>query len=182
MNRIVKRQGAAPAWVELNGEYEAELRLFRSMLEDQWTRRASRMILSGPLPLRRGLEDESRRAEVARSFRDREWAAQEQAYHAHEVARLNEIVRRHNHLAPFFARKGLLQLERELDDMYTRAVPLLVARITQGLRDSEATRRQQHPRGTIDQSQGQGQGQGIGLGLLLALRRTLEWARAKMGV
>lgn len=46
MNRIIKRQGAAPPWVELNSELESDLRSFRARLQENWVRRASRMITS----------------------------------------------------------------------------------------------------------------------------------------
>ena len=48
MNRIVKRQGSAPPWVELNSELERELKSWRQRLDDSWVRRASRMITSSP--------------------------------------------------------------------------------------------------------------------------------------
>lgn len=129
MNRIVKRQGAAPPWVELNMELEAELASWRGRVEDAWIRRASRMITTSshlsaglePLPKgRRGLED------MARRYRDPEWVEREGSYHGIEVKRLNELVRRHNHLAPFTARKGLLRVDLELGAMYARAEEKLV--------------------------------------------------------
>lgn len=138
MNRIVKRQGAAPPWVELNMELEAELASWRGRMDDTWVRRASRMITtsstlcSGLTPLPAG---EGGLQDVATRYRDREWEERERAYHTLEVKRLNELVRRHNHLAPFTARKGLLMVELELEAMYKRVVPRLVAEVSRVLEE-----------------------------------------------
>ncbi len=151
MNRIVKRQGAAPPWVELNMELESELGAWRGRVADNWIRRASRMISTSPT-LSSGLEplpssyatrapaqqdagEEASRVpseaelkllDIAKRYRDVEWEEREQAYHTLEVKRLNELIRKHNHLAPFTARKGLMMLDLELKAIYDKAVPRLV--------------------------------------------------------
>ncbi|TKY88977.1 hypothetical protein EX895_002218 [Sporisorium graminicola] len=170
MNRIVKRQGAAPPWVELNMELETELRSWRQRFDDSWVRRATRMITTSPT-LGEGLEalplpaahgsnalstgtaeiaaaetgaeaklvlevpaartaGEQRLIDVASRFRDPEWEARERAYHTHEMKRLNDLVRKHNHLAPFTARKGLMVLDVELAAMWTRTLPRLVYEVS----------------------------------------------------
>ncbi|SNX86979.1 uncharacterized protein MEPE_05688 [Melanopsichium pennsylvanicum] len=179
MNRIVKRQGAAPPWVELNIELESELSHWRTRFTESWIRRASRMITTSstlaqglePLPLtakvgpnavagvqiraereevdpkidptKTGAEaklvlevpaartpGEQRLVEVATQYRDAGWEKREKAYHVHELKRLNDLIRKHNHLAPFTARKGLMVLDVELGHMYTRALPKLVYEIS----------------------------------------------------
>ena len=173
MNRIVKRQGAAPPWVELNMELERELGSWRQRFADSWVRRASRMITTSStlsegleaLPLtasqganavtgadevdpkievgEKGAEaklvleipaartpGEQRLVDVATRYRDAEWEERERAYHVHELKRLNDLIRKHNHLAPFTARKGLMVLDVELGAMYTRALPRLVHEIS----------------------------------------------------
>ncbi|SPO31137.1 uncharacterized protein UTRI_05216_B [Ustilago trichophora] len=172
MNRIVKRQGAAPPWVELNMELESELGSWRGRVVDGWVRRASRMITTSgtlseglePLPLpsssgmnaieggevdptiapgEKGAEaklvlevpaartpGEQKLVDVASRYRDAEWEERERAYHTHELKRLNDLIRKHNHLAPFTARKGLMVLDVELGAMYTRALPRLVREIS----------------------------------------------------
>lgn len=149
MNRIVKRQGAAPPWVGLNMELETELASWRDRLVDAWVRRASRMITTsstlsaGLKPLegevgeggKEGLKDGERALlNTARRYRDEEWEQRERSFHQHELKRLNELIRRHNHLAPFTARKGLMVLDVELGSMYDRAVPRLVQEISSILR------------------------------------------------
>ncbi|SPO30599.1 uncharacterized protein UTRI_05216 [Ustilago trichophora] len=172
MNRIVKRQGAAPPWVELNMELESELGSWRGRVVDGWVRRASRMITTSgtlseglePLPLpsssganaieggemdptiapgEKGAEaklvleipaartpGEQKLIDVATRYRDAEWEERERAYHTLELKRLNDLIRKHNHLAPFTARKGLMVLDVELGAMYTRALPRLVREIS----------------------------------------------------
>ncbi|EST08886.1 DnaJ, subfamily C [Kalmanozyma brasiliensis GHG001] len=146
MNRIVKRQGAAPPWVELNMELETELAGWRGRFDEGWVRRASRMIITSslrdglePLPLTSHSAEaipparttgEARLVEVATRYRDAEWETRERSYHAHEVKRLNDLVRRHNHLAPFTARKGLMVLDVELAAMYKRTLPKLVYEVS----------------------------------------------------
>jgi len=48
MNRIIKRQGSAPPWVELAGDLERDIISFRSRMTEGWVRRAARMITSTP--------------------------------------------------------------------------------------------------------------------------------------
>ncbi|KAI3484826.1 hypothetical protein L1887_51880 [Cichorium endivia] len=62
MNRIVKRQGAAPPWVELNTELDAQLQSWRARCADSWVRRASRMITTSHLAS--GLEPLNSEAEA----------------------------------------------------------------------------------------------------------------------
>ncbi|EPQ27800.1 uncharacterized protein PFL1_04545 [Pseudozyma flocculosa PF-1] len=284
MNRIVKRQGAAPPWVELNAELEDEVGKFRYRLVEQWCRRAVRMVISSG-SMRSGLEaldhsqapppaasssgaaapavspfgkerdtapplysfipparteGEQRTLDLAARYRDPEWLERERAYHAHEIQRLNEIVRRHNHLAPFHARKGLMSVDREIGDLYERARPELVRRLSAAIRDQsgagrgadgagadgkkekEATRdvwgrivawgearptesgqrgggwwgnsvgsagerdspvSYQDGRAGADEGAGRRRaGETPSLGLLVALRRTIDWAKERIGV
>ena len=59
--------------------------------------------------------------------------SRERAYHTHEVKRLNDLLRRHNHLAPFTARKGLILLDAELAMMMSRSLPRLIGEVRAGL-------------------------------------------------
>ncbi|GAC93221.1 hypothetical protein PHSY_000784 [Pseudozyma hubeiensis SY62] len=165
MNRIVKRQGAAPAWVELNMELESEVSGWKGRLDEGWIRRASRMITTSstladglePFPLDTTIEPSDkdsgtwidgkqillprattpgsqRLLDVASRYRDAEWEARETSYHQLELKRLNDLIRKHNHLAPFTARKGLMVLDIELANMYARTLPKLVFEISSILR------------------------------------------------
>ncbi|PWN96166.1 hypothetical protein FA09DRAFT_310877, partial [Tilletiopsis washingtonensis] len=132
MNRLVKRQGAAPPFVELNSELEAAHTGFRAKLIDAWVRRASRMLLadtslnhlSAP-----GIDDvalEAALQELARTHRDVEWERAERAFHEVSVKEVNNAVRKYNGIAPFHARRALITVEAELQRALTNAAPALV--------------------------------------------------------
>ncbi|KAJ7334740.1 hypothetical protein DFH08DRAFT_784815 [Mycena albidolilacea] len=114
MNRIVRRNGAAPPWVQLQAELDAALATFRALLHAGWTRHAVRAItLHG---VRAGEDDAA-----LRGFRDPAWARREAAYHATALAEVNERVRQYNALAPYAVRRPLYVLEAELAGTYDRA-------------------------------------------------------------
>lgn len=70
-NRIVKSQGAAPPWIELQRDLDMALETFRSELRQAWFRRATRM---------RSLDviTRSTLTEVREGWRDPDWEAREQ--------------------------------------------------------------------------------------------------------
>jgi len=114
MNRIVQRQGAAPPWVEIQGELEAAAASFRSVLKQSWVRRAVRMLtLSGSRSLLRELS----LAEV-RALRDGEWEARERVYHESALEEVNALVRKYNALAPYAVRRAYYVRDVELARAY----------------------------------------------------------------
>ncbi|KAF7361278.1 DUF1992 domain-containing protein [Mycena sanguinolenta] len=113
MNRIVKRNGAAPPWVQLQGELDASLGTFRALLLSGWTRHAVRVItLHGVHTVN---------PDALKAFRDPAWAVREANYHAAALAEVNERVRQYNALAPYAVRRSLYVLEAELAATYERA-------------------------------------------------------------
>jgi len=114
MNRIVQRQGAAPPWVEIQGELEAAVASFRSVLKQSWVRRAVRMLtLSGSRPSLRELS-----LAEARALRDEEWEARERAYHESALEEVNALVRKYNALAPYAVRRAYYVRDVELAREY----------------------------------------------------------------
>ncbi|KAI0796255.1 hypothetical protein BC629DRAFT_1698197 [Irpex lacteus] len=114
MNRIVQRNGAAPPWIEIQGELDSALNSFRNALRDSWTRRAIRMLmLSRPAALlpKLSLAD-------ATSWRDTEWEAREKSYHDTALAEINSLVRKYNGMAPYAVRRAPYSLEAELSKVY----------------------------------------------------------------
>lgn len=127
MNRIVKRQGVAPPWIELQNELDLTLSNFRAELRSNWVRRATRM---------RSLDaiTKSVLAEVRGGWRDVEWEAKERfvvsscssqstpvtdaiharSYHKASVTALNNLLRRYNVIAPYHVRRAQTSLEHEL--------------------------------------------------------------------
>ncbi|KZT06443.1 uncharacterized protein LAESUDRAFT_653321 [Laetiporus sulphureus 93-53] len=113
MNRIVQRQGAAPPWVEVQGEMELAVTSFRTVLKQSWTRRAIRMLTLQPTDLlpKLTLDD-------VIALRDAEWEAREQAFHETALEEVNALVRKYNGLAPYAVRKGYYSRSAELDKAY----------------------------------------------------------------
>jgi len=115
MNRIVQRNGAAPPWVEIQGELEPAVVTFREILRQSWIRRSIRMlVLSHPDPYllsKLTLDD-------IKARRDSEWVQKEKSYHETAIAELNELVRKYNGLAPYIVRKNYYIREVEIDRLY----------------------------------------------------------------
>ncbi|KAJ7714088.1 hypothetical protein B0H16DRAFT_1619557 [Mycena metata] len=128
VNRIVKRNGAAPPWVQLQAELDASLHTFRHLLLDGWTRHAVRALTLHGVPGAGAYA-------ASRAFRDPAWAAREASYHAAALTEVNDRVRKYNAMAPYAVRRPLYSLEAELAGVYARAeeeVARAVAQRAQG--------------------------------------------------
>ena len=130
MNRIVQRQGAVPPWVEVQGELEAAVATFRSVMKQSWVRRAVRMVILS----RRPLHDLS--LADARALRDREWEMREKAYHESALAEVNALVRKYNALAPYSVRRAYYVRDVELGRMYEEGAEDIIQEFTGRLRGS----------------------------------------------
>ncbi|KAI9447735.1 hypothetical protein H4582DRAFT_1841827 [Lactarius indigo] len=130
MNRIVQRQGAAPAWVEVQGELETAVAAFRTALRRSWVRRAVRVLmLAHPRLSSPSLAD-------VRALRDGEWETREKAYHDSALVEVNSLVRKYNALAPYTVRKAYYVREVELANIYDQSAEEVLREIEQRLRDS----------------------------------------------
>jgi DnaJ family protein C protein 28 len=109
MNRIVKRQGAKPPWIELLGgkslvsrkyvlrsSYATELETahtaFRSSLLSSYVRTIVRSLITSPFQSRQSLAQLT--TEQVEALRDSKWQTREMAYHAEAVKDLNNTVRK----------------------------------------------------------------------------------------
>lgn len=117
MNRIVKRQEAAPPFVELQREMRDDVNAFRLRLRQAWLRRATRMLSLQPLTP----------SIIAQSgdYRDPEWEARERDYHEISVRNLNSLIRKYNVVAPPTARAPVTSVEIELAACYRECASLL---------------------------------------------------------
>ncbi|TXT05046.1 hypothetical protein VHUM_03866 [Vanrija humicola] len=108
MNRIVKRQGALPPWIEIQQIVDADIRGFRTLLLETYTRHLVRDILSKNsidlLPPLRAIPG-----------RDEVWEAQNSKFHEENVKQINNQLRRMNAQAPSPSRRSLMMLEHELN-------------------------------------------------------------------
>ncbi|KAH9062251.1 hypothetical protein EDB87DRAFT_330067 [Lactarius vividus] len=130
MNRIVRRQGAAPPWVEVQGELEAAVAAFRTALRRSWVRRAVRVLM-----LTHSRLSSPSSADV-RALRDGEWETRERAYHDSALAEVNSLVRKYNALAPYAVRKAYYVREVELANMYDQSAEEILGEIERRLRGS----------------------------------------------
>ncbi|KAJ7471836.1 hypothetical protein FB451DRAFT_1089928, partial [Mycena latifolia] len=135
MNRIVRRNGAVPQWVQLQADLDASLHTFRHLLRDAWTRHAVRALTLHGVPQLQG------HTASIEAFRDPAWATREAAYHTAALAEVNGRVRAYNALAPYAVRRPLYVLEDELARVYRDAG----ADVTKGV--AERTRRPPGKRG-----------------------------------
>ncbi|RXK35082.1 Atypical/ABC1/ABC1-C protein kinase [Tremella mesenterica] len=108
MNRIVKRQGALPPWIELQNTLDAGLSSFRSTLLSTYTTHLVRTVMSTnslhPLPPLHLIPGN-----------DEAWEARERKFHQENVKQINDLVRRMNAQAPTVVRRPLIDLEVELE-------------------------------------------------------------------
>jgi DnaJ family protein C protein 28 len=121
LNRLIKRQGAAPPWVEKQVTLNAHIKQFRNIMSQKWQKRAVNLIVSHRLPLSRSLElaERYRSGETTGyRLRDLEWEKQEQKYHELAVADINNTIRGYNLQAPSSARRGYVELSKELELCY----------------------------------------------------------------
>ncbi|KZV91153.1 hypothetical protein EXIGLDRAFT_792766 [Exidia glandulosa HHB12029] len=122
MNRIIQRNGAAPPWVEVQGELEDAVSSFRDVLQASWVRKAVRS-LSASHP--RQLLCSVTRDEIA-ALRDPAWETRERSFHDAALDDVNRVVRKHNAIAPIPVRKGYLTRDVELARCYRVSVDAIL--------------------------------------------------------
>ncbi|GAA5991785.1 hypothetical protein JCM11641_005683 [Rhodosporidiobolus odoratus] len=126
INRIMKEQDTAPPWVEMQKEVDMALATFRTDLRARWTRRALRIRSS------EGLTPAVVR-EVLDGWKDEEWEAREQAYHAAAVLDVNNLTRKYNVIAPYHVRRQLLVLRTELNIAIRACAPSIAKELQRRL-------------------------------------------------
>ncbi|KAK4687602.1 hypothetical protein P7C73_g2519, partial [Tremellales sp. Uapishka_1] len=108
INRIVKRQGALPPWIELQNSLDSALNSFRATLLQTYTTHLVRTVISTntltPLPPMHSIPSA-----------DEAWEARELKFHNENIRQINDLVRRMNAQAPAVVRRALTTREMELD-------------------------------------------------------------------
>jgi DnaJ homolog subfamily C member 28 len=157
MNRIVQRNGAAPAWVDLQNDLDTAVATFRAVLRDSWTRRAVGTITSTNSPAalaKLTLAD-------VQEFRDPGWFEKEKGYLEAAVKDVNDTVRRYNGVAPYIVRRGVLLLEFEVKRTYEESAEDILKAI-----HKQSTPLPSGERGSSPDGGGGGGGSGGGMGSL----------------
>ncbi|EJU06672.1 hypothetical protein DACRYDRAFT_44276 [Dacryopinax primogenitus] len=117
MNRIVKRNGAAPPWIEVQKEVEDALNTFRRIIQESWVRRATRMLTHSQPP--NTLRHMSLLA--ASRYRDAEWERRELGYHTTAIEEINGLIRKYNAMAPYAVRRTYVTREAELQRIFEQS-------------------------------------------------------------
>ncbi|PKK64931.1 hypothetical protein RhiirC2_853956 [Rhizophagus irregularis] len=99
MNRIVQRQGSAPAWIEVQKEVNNEISLFRQRMRESWLRYASAN-------------------KIDPHSRNISWENDQKSYFEKTIKKLNSRLRSYNTVAPYVVRRGYLNLKLEFGRMY----------------------------------------------------------------
>ncbi|KAJ3891013.1 hypothetical protein GG344DRAFT_88508 [Lentinula edodes] len=103
MNRIIQRNGAAPPWVELQGELDTAVSTFRDLLRQSYIRRVVRTLTAihppAILATRLSVKD-------IKAHRDPEWEETERTYHDVAIDEINALVRKYNGVAPYAVRRA----------------------------------------------------------------------------
>ncbi|CAG8584728.1 3863_t:CDS:2 [Gigaspora margarita] len=99
MNRLVQRQGAAPAWIESQQDVDREISLFRQRMLESWLRYAN-----------------SRK--ISLHLRDLGWEKMQRSYYEKAIEKLNSKLRSYNIIAPYSVRKCYLSLDEEYMRIY----------------------------------------------------------------
>ncbi|KAK0491555.1 hypothetical protein IW261DRAFT_1438315 [Armillaria novae-zelandiae] len=114
MNRIVQRNGAAPPWVELQGELDTAVQSFRELLRQSWIRQTLRNLTTNhpaQFLAQFNLNDVKR-------HRDPDWEMRERTYHDTAVEGVNALVRKYNGLAPYSVRRPYYNRSVEIGMLY----------------------------------------------------------------
>lgn len=93
---------------------ESAIASFRGVLRQAWSRRVLLILTtSTPPPSLERLT-----IDYVMDLRDREWEERERSYHEAALDEVNSLVRKHNAMAPYIARRALYTLSAELERTY----------------------------------------------------------------
>jgi len=93
---------------------ESAIASFRGVLRQAWSRRVLLILTtSTPPPSLERLT-----VDYVMDLRDPEWEERERSYHEAALDEVNSLVRKHNAMAPYIARRALYTLDSELERTY----------------------------------------------------------------
>ncbi|KAK0207055.1 hypothetical protein DFS33DRAFT_1257228 [Desarmillaria ectypa] len=114
MNRIIQRNGAAPPWVELQGELDVAVQSFRDLLRQSWIRQTLRNLTTNhPASILAQFT-----VRDVKRHRDPDWELRERTYHDATVEEVNALVRKYNGLAPYAVRRPYYSRSVEIGMLY----------------------------------------------------------------
>ncbi|KAJ3743525.1 hypothetical protein DFH05DRAFT_1496389 [Lentinula detonsa] len=136
MNRIVQKNGAAPPWVELQGELDIAVSTFRDILRQSYIRRVVRTLtaLHPPAILATWLT-----LQDIKAHRDPEWEETERVYHDVAVEEINALVRKYNGVAPYAVRRAYYMRSVEIGRLYEECAEDVLKGLKERVRGSSST-------------------------------------------
>lgn len=126
LNNMIKRQGAAPIWIDRQGGLTTRLADFRASLDRSWVSHVVHRIddTGGTLAQKQARARQVAAAKGLCTW-NAEWASKNRVYQTKSVESLNSAIRSYNLQAPGAARRGYLMLDKELVACYERAAAQL---------------------------------------------------------
>ncbi|KAF5092419.1 hypothetical protein D0Z03_002868 [Geotrichum reessii] len=122
LNNMLKKQGAAPVWIDRQGTVHSRTREFRTEAGRSWLTHAVHVVTDAHPGPTTASQAARRRltAEIRADFRTHAatttcWKTKHAGFHAAAVRDLNSAVRSYNLQAPSAARRGYLDVTTELD-------------------------------------------------------------------
>lgn len=95
-------------------EMDSSIASFRQVLRQAWSRRVV-LVLTTAIP---PPSPDRLTVDYIMSLRDPEWEEKERSYHETALEEVNSLVRKHNAMAPYIARRALYMRSVELERMY----------------------------------------------------------------
>lgn len=133
LNKMIQRQGAAPPWIEKQAKVNDMAENMRIRLLESWKSRAIKIFAERHENKTSDVYEKLRIAketvhELKHSSEGEKWLVENKEYHSELIRDINSSIRGYNLQAPGSARKGYLELERELESMFEKAAePIIVA-------------------------------------------------------
>jgi len=160
MNRIVQRNGAAPPWVEVQGELDSAIQSFRDIIRQSWIRQAIRnLTTSNPPALLHTftLKD-------IKAFRDPGWEQRERSYHEVALKEVNSLVRKYNGVAPYAVRRPFHIRDVEMERVYESCAEEIWQELVRRARETTTSPRDMTPNngGSATSSANSGEAWSIG--------------------
>lgn len=110
LNEMIKKQGAAPPWIQKQNRVNFEVNQFRNELQQAWISYVSTKVGS--------IKQLEQRIKLALEMDPTEWENEVQKYHQIKLKNINDTIRGYNLQAPLSARRGYLELRDELEKSY----------------------------------------------------------------
>lgn len=134
LNKMIKKQKAAPPWVESQMRVHEEIENLKRRLRVDWIQNAVKVLDQRT----QGLSIKNRLKSAVLTKQDqREWETKQKLYHELLIREINNIIRGYNIQAPPSARRGYLFLDEELENCCKSSVDEIKREFERHLKGTE---------------------------------------------